>query len=227
MSPGSISSLSQACLDKILPTLLAYEVSETKTEHNENSPTPNHNNYCNHGKDSSTTLKMEHSVCSTDIGLSATRGSKEFYISSQTCVPQFPNGWKPVTLRYPVLSCFIIISLSLAAILEVLSHYSTGNGNENGGGLAFAVGVDSLPATASFFYLYFPTMVAVVYSTVWSWVDLDAKRLEPWFQLSQPNGATAEASLLLHYPTEFLAFVPIRALRLRYVQWLFDLQHNA
>jgi hypothetical protein len=46
-------------------------------------------------------------------------------------------------------------------------------------------------------------------------VDLDAKRLEPWFQLSKPEGAVAEDSLLLHYPFEFLAFVPISALRKR------------
>jgi hypothetical protein len=47
----------------------------------------------------------------------------------------------------------------------------------------------------------------------WSWIDLDTKRLEPWFNLSNADGALASDSLLLQYPFEFLAFVPITAAR--------------
>lgn len=46
-----------------------------------------------------------------------------------------------------------------------------------------------------------------------SWVDLDVKRLEPWFQLSNEGGATAEQSLLLQYPFDFLPFIPFTAFR--------------
>jgi hypothetical protein len=46
-----------------------------------------------------------------------------------------------------------------------------------------------------------------------SWVDLDAKRLEPWFQLSKDTGADAKDSMLLQYPFDFLPFIPITALR--------------
>jgi hypothetical protein len=130
-------------------------------------------------------------------------------------VLRLPGNWKPITLQYPALLSFIIISLSLIAILEVLYHFSKG---DNGGGLAFGATVGDLSATASFSYLYLPTVLAVVYSMLWNWIDLDAKRLEPWFQLSGYNGATATNSLLLHYPFEFLAFVPIRALRRRYLR---------
>ena len=47
----------------------------------------------------------------------------------------------------------------------------------------------------------------------WAAVDLDVKRLEPYFQLSKPAGATASNSIFLHYPFEFIAFVPINAAR--------------
>lgn len=44
-------------------------------------------------------------------------------------------------------------------------------------------------------------------------MDLDVKRLEPWFQLSNPKGATAHDSLLLKYPFDFLPFIPLTAFR--------------
>lgn len=97
--------------------------------------------------------------------------------------------------------------------LEVLSYISLGKNNSNGRGLAFAASVDDISTIATVSYLYLPTVIAVLYSMVWSWVDLDSKRLEPWFQLSQPGGAAAEDSILLHYPFDFLPFVPIRAAR--------------
>ncbi|KAI9748276.1 MAG: hypothetical protein M4579_007269, partial [Chaenotheca gracillima] len=42
-------------------------------------------------------------------------------------------------------------------------------------------------------------------------------RLEPYFQLSRPGGAEASNSLLLHYPIDFIALVPIKAARRK--QW--------
>ena len=48
---------------------------------------------------------------------------------------------------------------------------------------------------------------------LWSWVDLDAKRLEPYFQMSKEGGVPARDSLFLHYPFDFVAFAPYRAIR--------------
>ncbi|PVH77159.1 hypothetical protein DL98DRAFT_591555 [Cadophora sp. DSE1049] len=124
------------------------------------------------------------------------------------------GGWKPATLRSPILGAFVLISVIIIAALEVLSHISSRDAN--GGGLVFAADVESLPTTAMFGYLYFPTILAVCYSMIWSWVDLDVKRLEPWFQLSKSKGARAQNSLLLQYPFDFLPFVPISALRRRH-----------
>jgi Protein of unknown function (DUF3433) len=60
-------------------------------------------------------------------------------------------------------------------------------------------------------------LIAVLYSTWWSWVDLDVKRLEPWYQLVSTKRAKAQCSLLLQYPIEFIAWIPVRAARRKYV----------
>ncbi|KAH6694947.1 hypothetical protein BKA61DRAFT_531721 [Leptodontidium sp. MPI-SDFR-AT-0119] len=111
----------------------------------------------------------------------------------------------------PVLGGFILISLVIIVVLELLSTISLKP--ENGGGLAFAADTDSLSGGTTFGYLYLPTILAVCYSMIWSWVDLDVKRLEPWFQLSKDRGATAEESLLLQYPFDFLPFIPFTAFK--------------
>jgi len=52
------------------------------------------------------------------------------------------KGWKPVTLKIPVLGGYIIISLLFIIILEILSYLSLRP--QNGGGLAFAEDVNKL-----------------------------------------------------------------------------------
>ena len=68
-----------------------------------------------------------------------------------------------------------------------------------------------------FCYRYLPQMIVVVLGVGWAAVDLDVKRLEPYFQLSKPEGATASNSIFLHYPFDFIVFVPINAARKRCV----------
>lgn len=58
------------------------------------------------------------------------------------------TSWKPVTLQTPVLGGFIIVSLSLIVVLEILSHLSLKNGSD--GGLAFASDTQNLPIGVSF-----------------------------------------------------------------------------
>ena len=57
-------------------------------------------------------------------------------LSLSLLVPK--KQWKPITLRAPILGGLIIFSLSMVAVLEVLSYMSSGNGNMNGGAVAFA-----------------------------------------------------------------------------------------
>ncbi|KFY30343.1 hypothetical protein V493_01977 [Pseudogymnoascus sp. VKM F-4281 (FW-2241)] len=124
--------------------------------------------------------------------------------------------WKPATLRFPVLGSIFTVTILMIIGLETLAYLSIGKNNSNGGGLVFAATVDEISTIATASYLYLPTVIAVIYSIVWSWVDLDSKRLEPWFQLSKPEGASAEDSILLQYPFDFVPFVPIRAARRRH-----------
>lgn len=118
--------------------------------------------------------------------------------------------WKPVTLRVPLLSSLAILTISLVCALEYLSRLSHRNR-----GLVFAE--RDFSASTTFAFLYLPTLIATSYSILWSWVDLDAKRLEPYFQMSMADGAQAKDSLLLHYPFDFVAFVPYRALKKRLI----------
>ena len=119
-------------------------------------------------------------------------------------------SWKPVTLRPPLLLSIVVLTLAFIAILEYLSQKS-----QIDGGIAFTK--DRFSPAVSFAYLYLPTIIAVLYSILWSWIDLDTKRLEPYFQLSKVEGADITNSLALNYPFDFVAYAPLKALRRRSV----------
>lgn len=127
-------------------------------------------------------------------------------------IPGHQHGWKPVTLSATVLSLFALISIILGIIIEFLAQWA-----QRSGGLATVPSSEDFPTYVSFSYRFLPTILAVFYSLFWSWVDLDAKRMQPWFELSKPGGATAENSIFLSYPYDFVAFVPATALRRRLV----------
>ncbi|KAJ4167997.1 hypothetical protein NW754_011811 [Fusarium falciforme] len=116
------------------------------------------------------------------------------------------KGWKPLSLSTPILLAVIALTLLLAAAVETIAQRSAAQG-----GLALSPTLDDLPGYAKFSYLYVPTIIAVLYSIIWSWIDLDVKRMQPWFELSKPKGATAENSLFLDYQYEFVALVPFKA----------------
>ncbi|KAJ0168155.1 hypothetical protein CTA2_9293 [Colletotrichum tanaceti] len=121
------------------------------------------------------------------------------------------HGWKPLTLSAPVLFSFAFVSFLLAVIIEVLAYQTRVKG-----GLALSRSADDIPALANFCYLFLPTIVAVIYSLLWSWIDLDVKRMQPWLEMSRPEGATAARSIFLDYPYDFIAFVPLRAAKRRH-----------
>lgn len=113
-------------------------------------------------------------------------------------------------MRAPVLMALTVLTLLIAGAIEVLAQLS-----HSRGGLALSRTQDDIPQHAMISYLYAPTVVAVLYSLLWSWVDLDIKRMQPWFELSKPEGATAQNSMFLDYPYDFIATVPIKAARRR------------
>jgi hypothetical protein len=123
-------------------------------------------------------------------------------------ISQVPKYWQPHALRAPVLVFTIAICWSLIAVLEFLLSKSQRNN-----GLIFAPVINDLPLRDTFLYLYFPTIVAVIFSIYWSWIDLETKRMEPYYQLSKENGALGKDSLLLQYPFSFIPLAPLRAFR--------------
>ncbi|CAI9628309.1 unnamed protein product [Alternaria burnsii] len=119
---------------------------------------------------------------------------------------QSTKTWKPLALRAPVLILTTAICWSLIAILQFFLHQS-----QQDGGVIFAPRISDLPLGHAFMYLYFPTIVAVVFSIYWAWIDLETKRMEPYYQLSKEFGALGKDSLLLQYPFDFLPLVPFKA----------------
>lgn len=122
--------------------------------------------------------------------------------------PGSRDGWKPISTSTPILVTVIAFTLLIAAGIETIAQRSKAQG-----GLAPSLSIDDIPRYAMIAYLYAPTLVAVIYSIIWSWIDLDVKRMQPWFELSKPSGAQAEDSLFLDYQYEFVALAPISAAR--------------
>jgi hypothetical protein len=118
--------------------------------------------------------------------------------------------WKPRTLRPSVLVVTILLCWSLIALLQIFLFRS-----QRDGGLIFAPRISDLPLSRTFLFFYLPTVVAVLFSMHWAWIDLDAKRLEPYYQLNKKDGALGKDSLLLQYPFDLNPFVPVKALRAR------------
>ncbi|KAK7749491.1 hypothetical protein SLS53_000066 [Cytospora paraplurivora] len=114
-------------------------------------------------------------------------------------------------MRAPVLCAVIVISLVLGGVIEFLAQKS-----QKQGGLALSLSEDEIPQSVNIAYLYMPTTIAVLYSLIWTWIDLDVRRMQPWFELSRSNGAKGDQSLLLDYPFEFLALVPVTAWKHRH-----------
>lgn len=120
------------------------------------------------------------------------------------------RGWKPLALSTQILAAIIALTLLLCAAIETLAQRSIASG-----GLALSPTLNDIPRYAMLSYLYVPTTIAVLYSLIWSWIDLDVKRMQPWFEMSKEEGATAENSLLLDYQYTFVASVPWKAAKKR------------
>ncbi|KAL2829326.1 hypothetical protein BJY01DRAFT_227996 [Aspergillus pseudoustus] len=113
--------------------------------------------------------------------------------SSQNAQPTNPTGWRPISLRPTYLSLIACIMLFLLVVLEGLRQYSDRNG-----GLVFLQDTDDVSNSQSFAYNYIPVVIALVLSTLWSFIDFDVLRLEPYFQMSRPEGCPATV-LFINY----------------------------
>lgn len=132
----------------------------------------------------------------------------DLLINQEEVKDQEASAWKPISLRLPFLTFVLLATCTLIVVLQWLLHKS-----QTTGGVIFADNMSNLPLSRTFGYLYAPTIIAVVYGRLWSWIDLDIKRMEPYYQLCKTGGALAEDSILLQYPFDFVALVPFQAAR--------------
>ena len=129
--------------------------------------------------------------------------------------PARPN-WKPFSMRSPYILLLIVISIGLSGVQEWLCQRSMSLEKVNDAILKFNH-VSEVTTWNFFCWKYLPTLIFVSYGVFWQIMDFDIRRLEPFYQLSKPNGSTAEGSLNLDYLTMWSFFVPWKAFR--YKQW--------
>jgi hypothetical protein len=127
-----------------------------------------------------------------------------------------PPNWKPVSMRSYYILMLIGVSLGLGIFQEWLCRHSIALEKDNRGILEFDE-VSKVPLFTFFAWHYLPTLIFVAYGVLWSIMDFDIKRLEPYYQLSQPTGSTAAASLNLDHLTAWSYFIPFTAMKLG--QW--------
>ncbi|KAJ5583126.1 hypothetical protein N7535_001746 [Penicillium sp. DV-2018c] len=127
-----------------------------------------------------------------------------------------PGSWRPLALRPPYLLSLISLMLSMLLALEALRQYS-----DREGGLLFFAYTEDVSPIQSFCYNYLPIIIALVLVLVWTVTDFDVLRLEPYFQLSRPEGAPA-AVLFINYNFGQTILTPINAARRRHwvVLWI-------
>lgn len=133
--------------------------------------------------------------------------NKSFRISQS----QTPVLWKPASLKRSSLAGILLGALILCGCTGFL-HFK----DYKNGAVLFANDGNDFSVLQTFGIRYLPTILVVVYGTMITVVDLDVKRLEPWFKLSGSKHAGFTVSpLLCRYDTDFVLNVMVKALRHR------------
>ncbi|KGO56444.1 Protein of unknown function DUF3433 [Penicillium expansum] len=89
--------------------------------------------------------------------------------------------------------------------LEGLRQYS-----DHKGGLVFFAYTEDVTDAQSFAYNYLPIIISLILVLAWTVTDFDVLRLEPYFQLSRPEGAPATV-LFINYNFGQTILTPINA----------------
>ena len=122
------------------------------------------------------------------------------------------SAWKPWSLYPPFLGLFACLSTAFLVCIKLLRQRSGRDG-----GLAFYPADDDIPTTVFIAYNYAPTILTTLFSILWSIVDFDVKRMEPYTQISNSRGHQFPLSLLfLDYAFEPPWKVPYRAYKNRH-----------
>lgn len=70
-------------------------------------------------------------------------------------------------------------------------------------------------SAALFLWQFFPVIFGVFHGSLWAVVESTVRRLEPFYQMSRPNGATVHRSLGVDYGSTSIFYVPIKGLLLK------------
>ncbi len=127
-----------------------------------------------------------------------------------------PPNWRPYSMRSIYILMLISASLGLGIFQEWLCRHSEKLAEHGHGILEF----DRVANVKLFYFIawkYLPTLIFVGYGVLWSIMDFDIKRLEPYYQLSKRTGSTAAESLNLDHLTAWSYFIPFTAVKLK--QW--------
>ncbi|KAE8329799.1 hypothetical protein BDV39DRAFT_43530 [Aspergillus sergii] len=119
-------------------------------------------------------------------------------------------GWRPATLRGIYLGS--LAGLMLTMLITIAGIYL---GSAARGGLAIFSSTEDIATAQQVAYTFVPMVMGVIIGVMWSFTEYDALRLEPYFLLSNPKGASADV-LLLNYVFGHFTTTPFRAARNRH-----------
>lgn len=125
-------------------------------------------------------------------------------------VPGSPN-WHPWPIRKPFLGIFIVLCILLLVAIELVVQGCSRSGCHVFG----ASSSSNISNATNWAYNLLPTALTLGLSLFWAVPHHDIMRLEPYFQMSVPGGATAENSILLEYSYTLPFLLPIVAGRRR------------
>lgn len=131
---------------------------------------------------------------------------------SPIATPTTPT-WRPYTLRVPFLSAFCFLCLLVITGIELILHGCSTSGCRIFG----KASISEISPGTYFVYNLLPTIISLVLGLCWTVVHHDALRLEPYFQMSAPGGASAAYSIFLKYPYTILVAIPFQAIKRGYV----------
>jgi hypothetical protein len=138
-------------------------------------------------------------------------------------VPRTPTAvvgqWRPWPLRLPYLLTFALVCTFFIVALELILRSCQPDGCHVFGepdSSSSGDGSLDLSVATNFVYNYLPTIISLFFGLLVAILHHDSMRMEPWFQMSREEGATAKDSLLLDYPYLFPLFVPFEAVKRRY-----------
>lgn len=119
--------------------------------------------------------------------------------------------WTPWFLRTIPVCIFVLIVFALFIAFVAVSFIH--HGVEGG----FPPKLPTLPSTSAFsssnfLYSFIPALIGNVLFLAWQPIDVYFRALQPFVQLSSPNGASADHSILLAYPSLLPLQVTFQAL---------------